>query len=64
MLNFSGASFSALARYPVSVEKMTVDIVETFFDEELNLIKDSISEVKVLIYLIECLVLFIMDPLF
>nr|XP_011470922.1 PREDICTED: uncharacterized protein LOC101299147 isoform X2 [Fragaria vesca subsp. vesca] len=46
LLSFSGASFSALARYPVFVEKMTVDIVETFFDEELNLIKDSLPEIK------------------
>ncbi|PRQ36925.1 hypothetical protein RchiOBHm_Chr4g0396881 [Rosa chinensis] len=46
LLSFLRACFSALARYPVSVEKMTVDVVETFFDEELNLIKDSISEIK------------------
>ncbi|XP_050373060.1 uncharacterized protein LOC126790759 [Argentina anserina] len=46
LLSFSGASFSALARYPVSIEKMRVGIVETFFDEELNMIKDLISEIK------------------
>lgn len=27
-----------------------MDIVETFFDEELNLIKDSLPEIKVPIY--------------
>ncbi|KAK9931372.1 hypothetical protein M0R45_018648 [Rubus argutus] len=46
LLSFSGASFSALARYPVCFDKFAVDMVETFFDEELSLIKDSLSEIK------------------
>ena len=63
LLSFSGAIFSALARYPVCFDKFAVDMVETFFDEELSLIKDSLSEIKVLIYLIVLLVRFIMDIL-
>lgn len=51
LLSFSGASFSFLARFPVSVDKLSLDIVEKFFVEQLNLIKDSISEIKVLIAL-------------
>ncbi|PQM42420.1 uncharacterized protein Pyn_17368 [Prunus yedoensis var. nudiflora] len=46
LLSFSGASFSFLARFPVSVNKLSLDIVEKFFVEQLNLIKDSISEIK------------------
>ncbi|KAI5348341.1 hypothetical protein L3X38_001228 [Prunus dulcis] len=46
LLSFSGASFSFLARFPVSVDKLSLDIVEKFFVEQLNLIKDSISEIK------------------
>lgn len=56
VLSFLGASFSALERYPVCLDKFAVDMVETFFDEELNLIKDLLSEIKVLLYLIVFLV--------
>ncbi|TQE08509.1 hypothetical protein C1H46_005815 [Malus baccata] len=34
------------ARFPVSVDKLSVDTVEKFLVEQLNLIKDSISEIK------------------
>lgn len=51
LLSFSGASFSFLERFPVSVDKLSLDIVEKFFVEQLNLIKDSISGIKVLIAL-------------
>ncbi|XP_034678161.1 uncharacterized protein LOC117908615 isoform X2 [Vitis riparia] len=44
--SFSAASFSALARYPVSEDKELIVIVERFILEQLNLAKDSISEVK------------------
>ncbi|KAM0985685.1 hypothetical protein ACFX13_013145 [Malus domestica] len=46
LLSFSGVSFSALARFPVSTDKLSMDIVEKFLVEQLNLIKDSISEIK------------------
>ena len=45
--SFSAASFSALARYPVSEDKELIVIVERFILEQLNIAKDSISEVKV-----------------
>lgn len=49
LLSFSGVSFSALARFPVYTDKLSMDIVEKFLVEQLNLIKDSISHIKVLI---------------
>ncbi|RVW88470.1 hypothetical protein CK203_043899 [Vitis vinifera] len=50
--SFSAASFSALARYPVSEDKELIVIVERFILEQLNIAKDSISEVKKLMKLL------------
>lgn len=47
-LNFSAASFSALIRYPVSENKISMTIVEKFILEQLNLTKDAVSESKVI----------------
>ncbi|KAL5542514.1 hypothetical protein UlMin_010224 [Ulmus minor] len=46
LLSFSTASFSALARYPVSVDELSINVIEKFITEQLNLTKDSISEIK------------------
>ncbi|KAJ7979694.1 Holliday junction resolvase [Quillaja saponaria] len=46
MLRFAAASFSALAKHPVSDDKVSMDIVENFILELLNLTKISISEIK------------------
>jgi hypothetical protein len=48
LFSFSAASVLALARYPVSDDKLLMDIVEKYISEQLNLTKGSISEVKVL----------------
>ena len=48
VLNFSAASYSALTRCLVSVDKESMDVSERFIMEQLNLTKDSISESKVL----------------
>jgi len=47
LLSFSAASFSALARYSVSDDKPSIDIVEKYILEQLDVTKDSVSEVKV-----------------
>ncbi|XP_059632216.1 uncharacterized protein LOC132274883 [Cornus florida] len=48
LLSYSAASFSALARYPLQVDKELMVIVENFTIEQLNLTKDSILVIKVL----------------
>ncbi|KAK9289114.1 hypothetical protein L1049_017587 [Liquidambar formosana] len=47
LLSFSAASFSALAKYPVPSDRVLMDIVENL--EQLNITKDSITEIKLLI---------------
>ncbi|CAK9163956.1 unnamed protein product [Ilex paraguariensis] len=47
-LIFSVASFSPLMRYPALGDKELMAIVEKFILEQLNLIKVSISEIKVM----------------
>lgn len=46
LLRYSAACFSALARYPISDAKELMDIVEKCTFEQLNLAKNSISEIK------------------
>ncbi|XP_059632242.1 uncharacterized protein LOC132274900 [Cornus florida] len=46
LLSYSAASFSALARYPLQVDKELMVIVENFIIEQLNLTKDSMLEIK------------------
>ncbi|KAF8388348.1 hypothetical protein HHK36_027014 [Tetracentron sinense] len=46
LLRFSASGLSALARSPVLGDKVLMVIVEKFIFEQLNLIKDSISEIK------------------
>ncbi|KAK9289292.1 hypothetical protein L1049_017768 [Liquidambar formosana] len=46
LLSFSAASFSALAKYPVPSDRVLMDIVEKFTLEQLNITKDSITEIK------------------
>ncbi|KAK7856315.1 hypothetical protein CFP56_023635 [Quercus suber] len=49
LLSFSAASFWALARrYSVSDDKPSIDIVEKYILEQLDVTKDSVSEVKML----------------
>lgn len=50
LLNFSAASFSAVAKNPVSCDKELVVITERFVLEQLNLAKELISENKVLLF--------------
>ncbi|XP_062109065.1 uncharacterized protein LOC133819751 isoform X2 [Humulus lupulus] len=45
-LRFSTASYSALARIPVSVNKTLKDTTEKFIIEQLNLTKELISDIK------------------
>lgn len=49
LLNFSAASFSAVAKNPVSCDKELVVITERFVLEQLNLAKELISENKKII---------------
>ncbi|KAL6535157.1 hypothetical protein OROMI_026531 [Orobanche minor] len=46
LLNYSAASYSALARYHVSVNKELVVSLENFISEQFTLMKDLISEIK------------------
>ncbi|KAL3634412.1 hypothetical protein CASFOL_021466 [Castilleja foliolosa] len=46
LLNYSAASYSALARYPVSVNKELVVSLENFISEQFTLMKDLVSEIK------------------
>ncbi|PON66095.1 holliday junction resolvase [Trema orientale] len=46
LLSYSAAIYSALARNPVSVDKVSMDIREKFIIEQLSLTRDLISEMK------------------
>ncbi|KAH7521858.1 hypothetical protein FEM48_Zijuj07G0076600 [Ziziphus jujuba var. spinosa] len=46
LLSFSAASFSALARYPVTVNQLSMNSIEKFILEQLSLTKDLVSEFK------------------
>ncbi|XP_057958263.1 uncharacterized protein LOC131151089 isoform X2 [Malania oleifera] len=46
LLSFSAASFSTLARYPVLKDKILMGTLEKFILEQLNITKDSVSEIK------------------
>ncbi|KAK2992047.1 hypothetical protein RJ640_023406 [Escallonia rubra] len=46
LLSYSAAIFSALAKYPISSGKELMLTVEKFILEQLNLIKDSVMEIK------------------
>ncbi|XP_031111665.1 uncharacterized protein LOC116015665 isoform X2 [Ipomoea triloba] len=48
LLGYAASGFSALTRYPISVNKGLMTAVENFILEQLNLIKDCISEIKAL----------------
>ncbi|KAG7028781.1 hypothetical protein SDJN02_09962, partial [Cucurbita argyrosperma subsp. argyrosperma] len=45
-VKFSAASFSALARYPLSEEKALMNTVENFILEQLNLMNELVSEIQ------------------
>lgn len=49
LLGYSTSIFAALTRYPTAVDKGLMSIIENFILEELNLTKDCILAVKVLI---------------
>ncbi|KAI3459604.1 hypothetical protein Pfo_016267 [Paulownia fortunei] len=46
LLSYSAASYSALARYPVSINKELVVSLENFISEQFALMKDLVSEIK------------------
>ncbi|KAL2463257.1 hypothetical protein Fot_52913 [Forsythia ovata] len=46
LLSYSSASYSAFARYPVSGNKELMLSLGNFISEQLNLTKDSVSEIK------------------
>ncbi|KAK6122933.1 hypothetical protein DH2020_043323 [Rehmannia glutinosa] len=46
LLSYSAASYSALARYPVSINKELVVSLENFISEQFTLMKDLVSEIK------------------
>ncbi|TYH51433.1 hypothetical protein ES332_D10G273900v1 [Gossypium tomentosum] len=48
-LSFSASSFSSMARYSVVTDKESIEVVEEFILEQLNLTKGTISEIKVAI---------------
>lgn len=48
VLSYSAASFSALARNSISNSMELMLTTENFIQEQLNLIKDSLSEIKVM----------------
>ncbi|CAH9091674.1 unnamed protein product [Cuscuta epithymum] len=48
LLGYAASGFSALTRYPIASNKGLITAVESFIFEQLNLIKDSISEIKAL----------------
>ncbi|TYI09357.1 hypothetical protein ES332_A09G067100v1 [Gossypium tomentosum] len=45
-LSFSASSLSSMARYSVVTDKESMEVVEDFILEQLNLIKGTISEIK------------------
>ncbi|XP_022722239.1 uncharacterized protein LOC111279560 [Durio zibethinus] len=45
-LRFSASSFSSMTRYSIVTDKASMEIVEKFILEQLNLTKDAISEIK------------------
>ncbi|TYH76656.1 hypothetical protein ES332_D04G100500v1 [Gossypium tomentosum] len=45
-LSFSAFSFSSMARYLVVTDKVSMEVVEEFILEQLNLTKGTISEIK------------------
>jgi hypothetical protein len=47
LLSLSSASTVALTRHPVFIDNASAAIVERFILEQLNLIKDVVSEFKV-----------------
>ncbi|KAH6786814.1 hypothetical protein C2S52_006366, partial [Perilla frutescens var. hirtella] len=46
LLSYSAASYSALARYPISINKELVASLENFIAEQFSLMKDLVSEIK------------------
>ncbi|VFQ63270.1 unnamed protein product [Cuscuta campestris] len=48
LLGYASSSFSALTRYPIADNKDLITVVESFILEQMNLIRDSISEMKTL----------------
>lgn len=57
-LNLSAAIVTASTRYPVLNDKKSAVIVERFILEQFNLMKDVVSETKVLVlYLFMCFIL-------
>lgn len=49
LLDYSASIFATLTRYPIAVDRGLMSVVENFILEELNLTKDCILAVKVLI---------------
>ncbi|TYG64749.1 hypothetical protein ES288_D06G133400v1 [Gossypium darwinii] len=45
-LSFSASSFSSIVRYSVVTDKVSMEVVEEFILEQLNLTKVTISEIK------------------
>ncbi|TYI97616.1 hypothetical protein E1A91_D01G155000v1 [Gossypium mustelinum] len=45
-LSFSASSFSSMARFSVVTDKVSMEVVEEFILEQLNLTKGTISEIK------------------
>lgn len=48
MLSYSAASYSALARYLVLINEELMISLESFISEQLTLLKDLVSEIKVI----------------
>lgn len=48
LLSYSASTYSALARYPVSIDNELVVSLEIFISEQFTLMKDLISEIKVI----------------
>ncbi|KZV34849.1 hypothetical protein F511_00751 [Dorcoceras hygrometricum] len=46
LLHYSAASYSALARYPVSISKDLTVSIESFISQQLSLTKDLASDIK------------------
>lgn len=50
VLTFCSASFTALVQYPSLMDDTLMNVVESSLLEQLNLTKDSLLEIEVLIY--------------